>query len=491
MSQLQKLRKTLSDVTAIRNALIKELQPFELAPSPSLVPIEKIPNENLIQIFDYAIQDCHPDICCLLLVSKRWHNLVMKTSSLWARIELVCRRINNRPTSLPHVSYVKACYTRSMERLLDVVIDYTSFLTDYNSRKENIEHLTSIVESKGESSFLIKDLWENKDSVFDEECDCDDCSASRWDEAYGYEYEYGYKNPRKLVDESTEARKRLLNRVEALGLELGTDNGKLMGRWKSANILIPSSVATTGTRYDEKEFAKLKKLVLAPLVGDTPSLLTLQIRNIHVLPFLKRLDKTSRMANVHSLTLDALEYFPSCLQSDALHYLSIGHVRNYNQLAPLATLPSLQELKFLNFSSPYSYYSQQLRLAPQTIIRLKGLKKLSFRYQSHLDRYIRFETPHLEEVHVKTLDDTPDMGISTSTLVWEPWYWNENVSRETCRKILDSAFVWLGLAHTLILRNFPEDFVLEYLKDREHPSTLRVIYVDELKGVPRAVYVAK
>ena len=80
-----------------------------------------LPDELLCDIFEYATYLCHPSIRSLLLVCKRFHLIIMGTSSLWTRVDIIF------PDDLmerffPSKVYVEACLERSRGRLLDITV---------------------------------------------------------------------------------------------------------------------------------------------------------------------------------------------------------------------------------------------------------------------------------------------------------------------------------------------------------------------------------
>jgi hypothetical protein len=82
----------------------------------------KCPLEILVEIFQIYLTTNHRHIRRLLLVCKKWYNLVMNTPSLWNRIDV---RFSEPSTgrSLHFIPYVQACKQRSENLKLEVTLD--------------------------------------------------------------------------------------------------------------------------------------------------------------------------------------------------------------------------------------------------------------------------------------------------------------------------------------------------------------------------------
>jgi hypothetical protein len=118
-SQIERLKSQLKDAEEERQRWERQLA---LARAKSLDYFNRCPAEIFIEIFQIYLTPEHRNIRSLLLVCKKWHDLVMKTPSLWNRIDLFLPAIPvDRPFRL--IPYVQACKQRSENLKLDVVLD--------------------------------------------------------------------------------------------------------------------------------------------------------------------------------------------------------------------------------------------------------------------------------------------------------------------------------------------------------------------------------
>ena len=77
-ARIFRLQKTIIDIETKQRALKNELRPYQISPD-RVTNVIQLPSDILILIFENALDGCHPDINRLLLVSRRWYNLILDT----------------------------------------------------------------------------------------------------------------------------------------------------------------------------------------------------------------------------------------------------------------------------------------------------------------------------------------------------------------------------------------------------------------------------
>jgi hypothetical protein len=260
----------------------KERQRWEiqLASAKGRDYFNKCPVEILIKIFQLYLARNHQAISSLLLVCKRWYELVMKNPSLWNRIHLgISFTPGNQPFRL--VPYIQACKQRSENLKLDITLD----LKDITDAREWHRSLIEI---------LLK-----------EECnDCLSWVVSDFTYRDGSDYQY----------HCSRFEQRIENMVKIMRVLVG-EGSKDMARWSTLRIALP--------RY--QEYIRAIVPIFSLLNGTTHSLRDLAIDGSD------EWDNPSNYEELEDLeNLEALKQFPSPIDCSQLERLAISSVHFNN-----------------------------------------------------------------------------------------------------------------------------------------------------------------
>jgi F-box-like len=118
------------------------LLPRAMDTSKILPPIDRLPVEILCLTFERYLISRHPSIRILLLVCKRWNQIISTTPRLWARIEVgdafELFDFYDLKSRLP---YISACIERSGDALLDVELDMRRLPTREGYIKAEMERV--------------------------------------------------------------------------------------------------------------------------------------------------------------------------------------------------------------------------------------------------------------------------------------------------------------------------------------------------------------
>jgi hypothetical protein len=162
--------------------------------------LNKCPAETLIKIFEICLAPNHLRIRTLLLVCKKWYQLIVKTPTLWNRIEVCFPEYYSLERPICLITYVKVCKQRSGDLKLEVTLDFEGIVdaVDYH---------------KG----ILSDLIQGE---------CFKCFLDGLNPDYSYQFECStYK--RRM--------KQLIDTVRALVGEGSKD----MKRWSSFHLTLP------------------------------------------------------------------------------------------------------------------------------------------------------------------------------------------------------------------------------------------------------------
>lgn len=91
----------------------------------SFCSIQLLPDELLIVIFEHHLWWDHIRISDLLVVSRRWYNIILHSPSIWARIQIKPQFL--RTEGFDWAAYVEVCVSRSMNTPLHVCLDLRYF----------------------------------------------------------------------------------------------------------------------------------------------------------------------------------------------------------------------------------------------------------------------------------------------------------------------------------------------------------------------------
>jgi hypothetical protein len=119
-SRIKILENQLKDAHAERQRWKRQL---EFAINKELDHFNKCPVEILVEIFQIYLTPRHRHIRTLLLVCKKWYELVMKVPSLWGRIDLYFSGPPSFDEPFDLIPYIRACKQRSKNISLDIDVD--------------------------------------------------------------------------------------------------------------------------------------------------------------------------------------------------------------------------------------------------------------------------------------------------------------------------------------------------------------------------------
>lgn len=432
---------------------------YQILPN-CITNINQLPSDILIIIFELALRGCHPDINRLLRVSRRWHDLILDTPSLWARIELITRKEEHGKITLPDESYVQACHVRSANAPLRIFLDYRNLPSRYISEQQQMNRLLHLLRAEGADVSLLTELWEKR-RMHD-----DDFDEPAW-----------YSTTR------SPAHSTLFHRAQALVEELATDDGEHMERWIEASFFGPLNVdheSEDAWSHDSDELHPTREL-LSSLEWPTPNLVKLHLSGGVPLPLLD--EDAEQELQLEELDITDEHFREVNLLTGTLwETLQRLHLRNVNCRCGLMPLRYLEFLEELTINSCTLYYHDE----PGSILTFlfPHLKRLTFLDVGHMVHLIRFISPTLEELYVRTTSEMPALLIPTQLLIWEYARDSSEQKIETLSgakapeavwKTLNSAFEWLGQAHGLVIYGVSEKVISAYLEDEEIPETLDVV----------------
>ena len=449
-------------------ALENELQPYRLVLVPDhTTSVNQLPDELLIFIFEYALNGCHPNINRLLRVSRRWHNIILSTAALWARIELIPQKNRHGRSTLPEKLYIETCYLRSMDAPLHINLDYRQLPSVRGYQLEEKKYLFGLLREEGEDVSLLEELWAKREHSYDAVEDM---------EYYGRE------------PEAPLGHKKLLKRALALVSELAVD--EYMQRWEELAVHAPQNLV--GQSYDdiseESPEHQLAFHLLDSLCWPVPNLVKLHLCSISQ-PYFIDPDYDNRDVQLRELSLsnDGVDFISRRVLSDTLERLTTGNLRGASDLMSFRHLRLLQELTigYIHGSPRHETYT----------LSFPHLRKMAFlKVESLLDT-VKFQSPVLEQLYICSSGKRAPLIIPTRLLVWKhntgyiP-YQAPGSSKDvkTYKEELDSAFGWLGLAHGLVVYGVPKERIVEYLETKDLPLTLHVVQTKRSDGTFKNLY---
>jgi hypothetical protein len=351
--------------------------------------MDKFPVEILVEIFQIYLNPNRRYIRTLLLVCKKWYELVINTPSLWNRIDLSFPEPSfDRPFGL--IPYVQACKQRSRSLKLEIDLDL-----------RNINGAT-----RYHYNILENTLDEKFDRYFMEQT-CETCLLDAVAETFhNSSHQYECRTYERRVEEVIDTVRVLVD-----------DGPRDMARWSSFHLALPHSEEGT--------------MEIAPacflLEGLTNSLRNISIEGLdnwfdissdnekfHHLPCL------GDCSLVERLTLRRSEVDLTLTQS-SIQYSSIKHldisVDHRNDLSQMWHLGSLETLVIVVMpTQPNS----SVEISRQGNIRhtLSRLHSLEIRGQLDNDWFqiLNFDTPSLRNF---------------SMVLWE---WSQESNTPLCMK---------------------------------------------------------
>ncbi|KAG8814780.1 hypothetical protein FRC17_000975 [Serendipita sp. 399] len=84
----------------------------------------QIPDEIIVHILEYIVEDSTHHIKPLLLVNRRFHDVIMSTPVLWSKLTIVVDKRLQEVNGLS-TTYLNVCLERSREAKLDVKLDFS------------------------------------------------------------------------------------------------------------------------------------------------------------------------------------------------------------------------------------------------------------------------------------------------------------------------------------------------------------------------------
>ena len=143
----QKLEEKLKTHRRRRQGLEALLKPYEVRSSKTMrLSIDDLPLEFFTNILRLSLLDDHLQIRDLLLVSRRWHEIVVGTPALWTTIQIcITNTIDNDP-AMPQ--YVQVCYARSGNLPLTVIFDLYHITGLYRIAEEISKYLDDALQAR-------------------------------------------------------------------------------------------------------------------------------------------------------------------------------------------------------------------------------------------------------------------------------------------------------------------------------------------------------
>jgi hypothetical protein len=373
------LESQLNDLKAQHHSLEQELQPYRMDvhstnhATAHTIPeqtsaVHGLPDEILSQIFDIYTDDRSETRRCklrrLLLVCRRWHDLVMNSPLLWAHVEIekYCEPFGFGGS--PVTTYVKACISRSQNIPLDMDLE---------------------LQICGLSSYVRAGLFDRAKSIVDEE--------------------FHQKIRHQIYKESWDhGSSRFLLQFGRFLEYLFGDDGQHLRRCRRLAIRFPldEEIARTIWARMKSNMSNLTSLTLF----DIPTRWSINDTLAQVdLPRIKYLDVKGRLAypiNLFSISSNKLEHFSTMVDESTAH------------LEHLSSFQSLLTLRLNCWRPPIQMYN-----SPAFSVHLPHLRELSIKgHFIHL-RSINFYLPALKVLRVFLADERQRLpALSPESIEW-------------------------------------------------------------------------
>jgi hypothetical protein len=361
-TQLIKARAEVSE-------LEEELAPFQiedhvpdsllhgaLDTSKKLPPIDRLPVEILCLIFEHYLISRHPYIRRLLLVCKRWNQIISTTPRLWARIEVEkAFGLFEFPDQKSRLPYISACIERSGDALLDVELNLRRSIT----REGYIKLKMQLV------AFSL--LEEDEIDVVNDRIN---------------DQQYTANSPRAFHPFDA-----------AIQLLIGKDDSSLK-RWRTLRLELP---------FDDTQ----AWVVWEALTGDTTNLTTIHLENVPE----EWIEESNRsclvdldLSRIQRMSLDAaipIHYFS--VSPKVLQHLEISVDSAFKSIEKLSSFPLLCTLN-LDCREDYGEddYGNPSNIPPSLSICLPQLKNLAINGEYYRLNCINFYLPALQILIVHT-----------------------------------------------------------------------------------------
>ncbi|KIM26291.1 hypothetical protein M408DRAFT_25497, partial [Serendipita vermifera MAFF 305830] len=148
---------SLEDQLRIARARQAEVYQRILTAQALQAPIRRIPNELLTLIFEEHSVDQRKRNSSLIRVCKLWHELVMRTPTLWSHIVLEINGINQLPNDW---RYAIECLYRSRPVLLDITVNASGLRAPTSGFHQMEEAYDSLSAYEDDESDRLWDLRE-------------------------------------------------------------------------------------------------------------------------------------------------------------------------------------------------------------------------------------------------------------------------------------------------------------------------------------------
>lgn len=99
-------------------------QEIESYASKWMVPVQSLPTEILLQIFQWYLNHNHSHIRRLMLVCRRWNEIIIDSQTLWGKLVISIEKYESPSTTRQRMPYIKACLQRSGDKPLDITMDF-------------------------------------------------------------------------------------------------------------------------------------------------------------------------------------------------------------------------------------------------------------------------------------------------------------------------------------------------------------------------------
>ncbi|CAG7852551.1 SubName: Full=Uncharacterized protein {ECO:0000313/EMBL:CCA71908.1} [Serendipita indica DSM 11827] len=334
-----------------RASLAKKLRTYALQQRQSMIlaaqkranrqtSLGNLPDELLCTIFDYATYLVHPSIRSLMLVCKRFHQIIMGTSTLWTRIDLMFPEDLMGP-HFPTQCYIQACLERSKERLLDITIKLPCKLDPTTYQIDQIEKIVEPKFGRTVAGYVAEALYE-----------------SEW----------------QTDDGPVQERASCVHRL--IELLLGVDQKQMM-RWESLKITLPQEIYGPTTFFDN-------------LGGPTPNLRRLEIHNLEYAD--TYLIDEPPFHDLSGLRMMTVDYLPSYIvEIPGLTHLDTEY-RNGCMFSQLGAFKQLQHL-YVRHATDKSDFKGSVTLPYLSTLHIHGT----------CDQVLTIlKVPHLERLHISS-----------------------------------------------------------------------------------------
>ncbi|KAG8842859.1 hypothetical protein FRB91_003888 [Serendipita sp. 411] len=360
------LSQNLYNMTQRYSALVASYAQRHLKPRISEIrsAAPQLPNEILIEIFGFLVEDGSHCVGPLLFVDKRFHALVVSTPLLWCNISIKFNTTFDESNGLS-AQYINSCMKHSQSTLLNIALDMENVPTPEQYARSLVGGLEGNVSSHNAAlstalEAVIQQTW-------------------REDSDY---YAHQHHKVRNLV-------KLITGRA-----------GAHMSRWKSFKFL------SSDVLMDE--IGTIWKLFKYP----TPNLDTFKLSG-YIFDYGDELSVSfPNLAGVRHLTLPGDDLLRRArISYPLLRTLFIENYQKERLLDVLGGCSGLQELTISEIDGA--------RPAPR-VVNIPSL--ITFHLYGNVDIFesVTFQTPHLESLTLICDDDPRFPTVQARSVFWKP-----------------------------------------------------------------------